>query len=108
MYSAISSPGGTRDLIFDATLVLEAGETLSTVDATSAASFLDVTGAVANAAEAIVDGITVAIGKGILFNVSTNASATADAIIVVTFTGDQGSADTYHAILPVTEFLNVK
>ena len=106
-YSAISSPNGTRDLIFDATLVLETGETLDTVAVTTAAPYLSISNVGKNASETTVDGKTVAADKGVTFTVSTTAQASAKAIINVAFVGTAGTADNYNVTLPVQASLVV-
>ena len=102
------SATGTRDLAINLTSRLESAETLSAATVTSAnASVLAVSNTQINVSAFTIDGVTVAIGKGVTFTVTGLAAGTdLDQFpLTVAFTGTSGTGDTYEVILPIDDKL---
>ena len=106
-FSSLSSPDGVRDVQVDCTDKLEPLELVSAVTVTSKdTTLLTISGA--GAANTVVltkdDGVsTIAVGKGVTFQVSAVRAATADVEITVDITGDSNTRDVITIIQPIVK-----
>ena len=101
-----SGVGGTRDDAIDLTGWMETSETVATVEMTSSDdSLLTVSNAQANAAAITKeDGGVIATGKGVQFQLATQAVVTKrDIHIDMYVTGDSGSADTFDLQISIVD-----
>ena len=106
-FSSISSDGsqGKRDCAIDLTDMLETSETVDTVEMVSSDdTVLTVSNAAKNAvAITAEDGSTIAIGKGVQFQIAAVAEVTRDITLDMLVTGNSGTRETYEILVPVVD-----
>ena len=106
-FDPLSSPTGVRDVQVDCTNLLESLELVSDATATSLDTTILTISAPAAANTVVLtkdDGVsTIAIGKGVTFQVSAARKANANVPITLKVTGSSNTVDTVTIIEPVVE-----